>query len=121
MFNSNVDLPYVVDGSLKLQCQGCLARVLDLLSEVERNAMALLLVGNVLCLAGALAGLELGAVELELVRIENQVVEAILFVDVGRDCNSALVGEAASELDVVNGHMVVRGFGPGVVSAEECS
>jgi len=45
-------------------------------------------------------------------RIENNVVEAIILLDVGVNCDSALVAEAAAELEVVEGNGVVRGLDP---------
>ena len=49
---------------------------------------------------------------LELVGVENEVIEAIVLSDLGVDCNSSLVGELAAELEIVEGNGVVGRFGP---------
>jgi hypothetical protein len=49
-------------------------------------------------------------------RVEDNVVEAIVLRDLGVDCNGALVAKAAAELDVVEGNGVVRGLDPGAWS-----
>jgi hypothetical protein len=98
---------YVVDGALKLDLEGRLSRVGNLLSEVECNALALLIVGDVLGRACVAAGLQLGAVDLELVGVEDQVGEAIILGDVGVDGDCALVAELSAKLNVVEGDGIV--------------
>jgi len=54
-------------------------------------------------------------VDLELVRIEDEVAEAAIFGDLRVDCDSAFVCELAAELEVVEVDGVVRWLGPVVV------
>jgi hypothetical protein len=49
---------------------------------------------------------------LELVRVENKVTEAIVLVDLGVDCDGALVTKLAAKFEVVKGNGVVRRFDP---------
>jgi hypothetical protein len=51
-------------------------------------------------------------VDIELMSIEHEIAEAITLVDLGVDCESALVAKLAAELDVVEGKGVMRGFDP---------
>jgi len=51
-------------------------------------------------------------VNLELVGIEDKVVEAIVLVYLGVDCEAAVVAELAAELDVVEGDGVVCWLDP---------
>lgn len=74
--------------------------------------MTLLIECDVLGFKDSLLSLELGAVDLELMRIEGDVIESIAFGDVRRDGDSSLVGELAAELEVVKGDSVVRGLDP---------
>ena len=74
--------------------------------------MAFLLVGDILGLIDAFSGLELRAVQLELVSIDHKVSEAVFLIDLRLDGNGALIGEATAKLDVMDGEIIVRRFGP---------
>lgn len=103
---------YVVDSSFELDLQSSLARVIDLLTEVKCDALALLIVRDVLGRLGGIANLQLSAEDLELVGIEDQLRETIVLCDLCVDADGTLVAELAAELDVVEGDSVVGGFGP---------
>jgi hypothetical protein len=51
-------------------------------------------------------------VDLELVGIENDIVEAVVFVDLDVDCNSTLSPELPTEFEIVKGDGVVRRLDP---------
>jgi hypothetical protein len=51
-------------------------------------------------------------VNLELVGIENDVVEAVVFVDLDIDRNGTLVPELSTEFEIVEGKGVVRWLDP---------
>jgi hypothetical protein len=51
-------------------------------------------------------------VDLELMGVKNEVIEAIVLVDLCGDGNSAFVAKLAAELDVVEGERIVRGLCP---------
>jgi hypothetical protein len=105
-------LTYVVDGTLELDLKGRLSRVVDLLSKDECDALTLLVIGDVLGRTRSIASLQLSAVDLELVGVENKVGEAIVLVDLGVDGDGTLVPELSAKLDVVEGDGVVRWLGP---------
>lgn len=49
-------------------------------------------------------------------RIEHQITEAVIFVDLCVDRNSSLVAELSAEVEVVEGDSVVCWFGPSSAS-----
>ena len=77
--------------------------------------MALLLICDILSLMTALPSLELRTVNLQLVRVEDKIIEAILLLDLGLDRDCALVGEVPAKFDIVDGYVVVQGFRPDIV------
>ena len=44
--------------------------------------------------------------------VQDQCVEAVILIDLGRDLDIALVAKVAAKLEVVKGEGVVRWFGP---------
>ena len=107
--------PYVVDSTLELDSQGSLPRVLDILSKVKRNPLTLLIVCDVLALASAVR-LELGALQLELMGIEHDIIPALVILNVELDGYGALVAKLSSIFDVVQGNVVVRRLCPVLAS-----
>lgn len=76
--------------------------------------MTFLFIGDILGFIDAFSGLELRAVHLELVSIDHEVSEAVFLIDLCLDGNGALVGEASAKLDVMDGEIIVRRFGPDI-------
>lgn len=105
-------MSYVVDGALKLDLEGNIPRVVDFLPKVKCDALAFLIVRDVLGRLVRIAGLQLSAVNLELMGIEHQLREAIVLSDLGVDFDGSLKAEVAAELNIVEGDSVVGGFGP---------
>jgi hypothetical protein len=103
---------YVVDSTLEFDLQGHLSRVVDLLSKVECDALALLIVRDILGRLSGIASLQLSTINLELVGIEDQVGKAIVLCNLGVDGDSSLVGKLSAKLDIVEGDGVVGRLGP---------
>ena len=65
--------------------------------------------------------LELSALELELMRVQNQAAEAIVLGDLGGDVYGTLVAEAAAEFEVVEGEDIVGRLSPTKTVVSWCS
>jgi hypothetical protein len=109
-------LTHVVDATLELDGQGRLTRVLNLLPKVQSSSLALVIVRDGLCLLGSIR-LELRALDLQLIGIEDDLVGALGAVEVEGDADGALVSKLPAELDVVDGEVVVRGLGPRIAQS----
>jgi hypothetical protein len=107
-----IRLTHIVNSSLKLDSKSSIARVLDLFAEVQRDPLALLVVCDVLRVLCRITCLQLSAVKLELVRIENNVIELLRVVDLEVNSNGSLVGELSAKLEVIEGDVVVGRLNP---------
>jgi hypothetical protein len=73
---------------------------LDLLSKVKRDTLTLLIVRDVLSFPAAVR-LEFRALDLELMRIEHNVVPFLIILNVEVDRDRTLVAKVASIFDIV--------------------
>lgn len=74
--------------------------------------MALLVIGEVLGLVDAVSSFKLCAVDLKLKRIEDDIVEAILLVNVCGNRDGALVTEVPTKLNIMEEDCIVGGLDP---------
>jgi hypothetical protein len=102
---------YIIDSTLKLQNKLSLARVFNLVPKIQRNALTLLIICNVLRLV-RLIRFKFRAVDLELVTIEHNIIPAFIVVDLEIDGYGSLIFEPSTKFEIVKGNEVVGWFGP---------
>lgn len=105
---------YIVHSSLELDHESRLGGDWHFLPKHQRCPLLIRIVcdsvGSKSGFRLGMLGLELGAVYLELERVEHDLFGA--FLDVEIDCNSALIAPLPSKLEVVDGDGVVGRLDP---------